>query len=84
MQQDYAKKKHELLDFVNKNYRHTNSDFSRGFIQGLIASTTNHHSPTQNLLRRYITALTNLVKNKNISITSLDKGGGIAIIDIVD
>ena len=35
------RKKHELLDIVKMNQRLADSDFNRGFIQGLIASTLN-------------------------------------------
>ena len=76
--------KKEPLDIINMSYRHTDSNFNRGFIQSLITSITNHHTPTHNLPRRYITALTNLAKNKNIIIISLDKGRGIAILDTMN
>ena len=70
-------KRYELLDIVNTNYRHIDSDFN-------ITSTTNNHTPTHNLPRRYITAHTNLTKNKNILITFPHKSGRIAILDTVD
>ena len=66
---------------MNTNYRHTDSDFDKAFPQGLITSTDNHHTPNHTLPRKYISALTNLAKHKNITITSPEKGGGIAILN---
>ena len=65
-------------------HKHTNLDFNRSFVQSLNASTTNHHIVKYSLPRRYISAQTNLAKNKNITITSADKDGGIVILDTID
>ena len=59
---------HDVLNIINTKYRHIDSDFDKGFTQGLTASITNHQTSNHTLPKRYISALTNLAKNKNITI----------------
>ena len=66
---------------INTNYKHHDSDFHKGFLQGIIAASTNCHSDELTLLKRYITALKSLSSNHNIVISPSDKGGGVVIMD---
>ena len=69
-----------ILNLINLNYRHKDSDFNKGFVHGLLAVTTNVNTNDLALFRREIAALRNLSRNKNIFIIR-DKGGGGAIMD---
>ena len=66
---------------INTNYKHHDSDFHKGFLQGIIAASTNCHSDELTLPNRYITALNSLSSNHNIIISPSDKGGGVVIMD---
>ena len=73
-------KKSEVCDTIIKNYHSQDTDFEKGFIQGIITSSLSSTNETS-LPRRYITALKNLSKRQDITITSSDKGGGIVIMN---
>jgi len=73
--------KHNLTRLININYRHSDSDFQKGFVQGLITASTTCDNDDPVLPQRYITALKSLSNNQEILITSSDKGGGIVIMN---
>ena len=52
----------------------TMTDFHKGLIQGIIATSTNCHSDERTLPNRYKTALKSLTSNHN-------KGGSVVIMD---
>ena len=66
---------------INISYKHHDSDFHKGFLQGIIAAFINYHSDELTQPNRYITALKSLSSNHNIVISPSDKVGGIVIID---
>ena len=66
---------------INTNCKHHDSDFLKGFLQGIIATFTNCHSDELTLPNRYITALKSLSSNHNIVISPSDKGGSVVIMD---
>ena len=71
-----------ITDTLGKNYRKNDTDFDKGFIQGIIAAMiTQNDEPT--IPRRYIIALKNLAKNRDIVISPSDKGSGIVIMDTI-
>ena len=73
----------DTTDTVMKNYRFGDSDFTKGFIQGIIyASHTTVDEPS--LPRRYLSALQELSKRRDIHISPADKGGGIVIQNLTD
>ena len=61
---------------INTNYKHHDSDFYKGFLQSIIAASTNCHSNELTQPNRYITALTS---NHNIVISPSDKDGGVVM-----
>ena len=73
--------KYDITDIISSNYKHTDSNLQKGFIQGIIAASTITHNTNPTIPRRYTTALQNLANNKNLIITSADKGGGIVIMN---
>ena len=66
---------------INMNYKRHDSDFHKGFIQGILATSINCHSDELTLPNRYITALKSLSSNHNIIISPSDEGGGVVIMD---
>ena len=70
-----------LTEIITKNYRHTDTDFNKGFIQGIITASTHTTYTEHTLPRRYITALRTLAADHTIHITPSDKGGGIVLLD---
>ena len=72
-----------LMELFKKNYRTQDSEFDRGFIQGILISNYKQN-PDPIIPKRYIDALKNLSKNNNIRITPSDKGGAIVIMNTVD
>ena len=72
-------------DYVLKNYRWTDSDMEKGFIQGVLACCTalSKEQPSA-LPRRYRTALNELGRNSDIVITRSDKGGGVVVMNKID
>ena len=65
---------------INTNYKHHDTDFHKGFLQGIIAASTNCHSDELTLPNRYITALKSLSSNPGIVISPSDKGGCVVVI----
>ena len=59
-----------ILSLINLIYRHNDSDFNNGFIQGLLTSDLA-------LPRKHIAVLRDLSRNYNIIISFSDKGGGV-------
>ena len=51
---------HEMGKLINTNYRHHDSNFYKGFIQGIIATSTNCHTDELTLPNRYIASLKSL------------------------
>ena len=74
-------KNYDMGKIINTNYKHHDSDFDKGFLQCIIAASTNCHSDEPTLPKRYITALKSLSSNHNIVISPSDKGGGVVIMD---
>ena len=67
--------KKDLTQVVTKNYRHLDSDFQKGMIQGIITASINHNDKEHTLPLRYINALKTLSKDTSIHISTSDKGG---------
>ena len=74
---------HSMTDLITKNYRFNDTDFRKGFIQGIIAITS-HNIPETTIPKRYIEALKQLHHKKTLIITPSDKGGGIVIMNTQD
>ena len=74
--------KQPLVETIMKNYRYTDSDIDKGFIQGLAASCAalSKHAK-RSMPRRYLRALKDLAKDESIIVTTADKGGGVVIMD---
>ena len=73
--------KNHMGKLINTNYKHHDFDFHKGFLQGIIAASTNCHSDELTLPNRYITALKSLSSNHNIIISLSDKCGGVVIME---
>ena len=73
--------KHKFTDLITRNYRHTDSDFTKGFIQGILLTATTSPNNETSIPKRYVRALENLKNKEDIYITQSDKGGGIVIMD---
>ena len=73
--------RYQLTDLISRNYRHTDSDFTKGFIQGILISATTPSNFESSIPKRYVLALKKLKRNNNIHITPSDKSGGIVIMD---
>ena len=69
-------KNHDMGQLIDINYRHYDSDFHKGFVQGIITASTNCQTDELTLPRRYLAALQTLSSNHNIIILPSDKGGG--------
>ena len=50
-------KNHDMAKLNDINYRHHDSDFYKGFVQGIIAASTNSQTDERTLPGRYIAAL---------------------------
>ena len=74
-------KNYDMGKIINTNYKYHDSDFHKGFLQGIIAASTNCHSDELTLPNRYITALRSLSSNHNVIISPSDEGGGVVIMD---
>ena len=74
-------KNYDMGKLINTNYKHHDSDFDKGFLQGIIAASTNCHSDELTLPNRYITVLKPLSSNHNVVISPSDKGWGVVIMD---
>ena len=70
---------HGIGKLINTNYWHHVSDFHKGFIQGIIATSINYHSDELTLPNRYMIALKSLSSNHNIVISPSDKGRGVVM-----
>ena len=73
--------KTSITDTVTRNYRYTDTDFNKGFIQGIITSSIDTSDSHYALPTRHINALKDLSRDNNIHITSADKGGGVVVMD---
>ena len=71
-----------ISHLLYKNYRQSDSEFNKGFIQGILSVTSLPSDAETTIPKRYMIALKNLAKNNNIKIMSADKGGGIVIMDL--
>ena len=77
--------KKRYLDYILKNTRWRDNDIDKGFKQGLILGcTVAAEAERPAIPRRYIKTLQDLKNNKDITITSADKGGGIVIMNTDD
>ncbi|XP_076044806.1 uncharacterized protein LOC143027405 [Oratosquilla oratoria] len=82
---DTGIKKYNYVEQVCRNYRWTDEDTEKDFIQGVIACCLAAADQQPNALpSRYISALKNLGEDKDLVITQADKGGGIVVMDKTD
>ena len=72
---------HSITNLISKNYRQTDTEFFKGFIQGILTTTTNSSNHDTTIPKRFSIALKKLANNTNLHITSSDKGGGVVIMD---
>ena len=79
---DSGKDRYTLAEHVERNYKYSESDADKGFIQGVLTccKALADNEPSS-LPRRYMQALNELANDKSIIITQADKGGGIVIMD---
>ena len=70
-----------IVNLINLNYRHNDSDLNKGFIQRLLAVTTNVNTDDLALLKRHRAALKELSRNNTRIIPLSDKDGGVIIMD---
>ena len=63
---------------IYNNYRNCDTDFSKGFIQGITPTAISHPNKSS-LLKRCVQALSNLTLNTNIIISLAYESGGIVI-----
>ena len=63
---------------IVNNYRICDTDFSKGFIQGIILTAISQPNESS-LPKRYTLALSNLTQNPNIIIFRADKTGDVVI-----
>ena len=68
--------KNNIDDTISKNYRYSDTDFDKGFVQGIITSSFCSSTNESTIPLRYIQALKNLAKDTSIHITTADKVGG--------
>ena len=73
-------KNQQITDIVAQNYNSSDSDFYKGYVQGIIIATT-QTLPETTIPKRFIIALNKLSKNKDLIITPSDKGGGVVLMD---
>ena len=66
---------HDMGKLINIKYRHYDSDFHKGFVQGFIAAKEIKQP------RRYIAALKSLSSDHNFTISPSDKGGSVVVMD---
>ena len=68
---------------ITKNHRYSDSEFERGFIQGLISATLSTENE-YTLPKRFVSAIQNLSQNKDLVISPADKGGGVVVMNTTD
>ena len=67
---------------VDRNYRWSDNDTDKGFIQGILAvCKILADKEPESLPKRYLKALEGLAEDKNVIVTQADKGGGVIIMD---
>ena len=82
---DTGRDKNHYVEHVRRNYKWSEDDIEKGFIQGiLICCKALTDQEPDKLPRRYMTALKTLANDPSIIITQADKGGGIVLIDRAD
>ena len=70
-----------ITDTITNNYGYSDTDFEKGFIQGIITASINSTDEYNTIPLRYKTALDLLAKDKTIYITNSDKSGGAVIMN---
>ena len=79
---DSGKDRLTLVEHVSKNYKSSDTNVDKGFIQGVLTCCKILADKECNSLpKRYQEALKDLAKDDSIIITSADKGGGIIIMN---
>ena len=79
---DSGRDKSTYVEHVQRNYKWTEDDIEKGFIQGvLLCCKALADQEADRLPRRYMTALKRLADDSSIVITRADKGGGVVIMD---
>ena len=63
---------------ILSNYRNCDTDFPKGFVQGIILTSVSQPNDSS-LPKRYVQARSNLTQNSNIIISPNDKSGGVVI-----
>ena len=79
---DAGRDKYSFIDHIVRNYKWTDGDAEKGFIQGILTccKALADQQPSS-LPRRYVRALRNLANDDSVVMTQADKGGGVIIID---
>lgn len=73
--------KNNISKLINLNYRHSDTDFHKGFTQGILAASLDCQNTEFTLPKRYMNALKSLSTNSDITISPSDKGGGVVVMD---
>ena len=68
-----------LTNAITKNYRQNDSDFIKGYIQGIITATTNNKNKKKHNSQKTYHRFKSFIHKPKI--TPSDKGGGIVIMD---
>ena len=74
-----------MVETIMKNYRYSDNDLDKGFVQGLTATCAAFAGKEKHSLpRRYLKALKELSKDEDTIVTTADKGGGVVLMDYAD
>ena len=72
-------KNHDMGKLTDINYRYHDSDFHKGFAQGIIDASANRQTDELTLPRWYLAALMTLSSNSTPIISPFDEGVGVVI-----
>ena len=79
---DSGKDRYTLAEHIEHNYKHSESETDKGFIQGVLTCCKAlADSEPSKLPKRYTQALKQLANDRSIVVTQADKGGGIIIMN---
>lgn len=79
---DAGKDKFSFTEHIERNYKWSDSDVDKGFVQGILTccKALADKQPSS-LPKRYVRALKNLANDDSVIVTQADKGGGVIIMD---